>query len=111
MKEEKKRDRKTKMSGFYMEEPLGEKQSSSQDGKFKVRDKVWKVRTEGCWEDLEARSALLCKICTSVPFPESKSNNNNDGDDGNNYSKVCPTVSHKWHILWTPCLPQEVSHC
>jgi hypothetical protein len=28
--------------------------------------RVCQVGTEGCWENLEARSALICKICTSV---------------------------------------------
>jgi hypothetical protein len=28
---------------------------------------LWGKRTKGCWENLESRSAFLCKICTSVP--------------------------------------------
>jgi hypothetical protein len=40
-----------------------------QAGKFKVGGRISQVGTEGCWENLEARSALVCKICTSVPFP------------------------------------------
>jgi hypothetical protein len=32
------------------------------DGKFRVEDRVYQVGTGGCWENLEARSALLCKI-------------------------------------------------
>ena len=27
------------------------------------------VRTEGCWENLEVRSVLVCKICTSAVCP------------------------------------------
>lgn len=27
------------------------------------------VQTEGCWENLEARSALICKMHTSIPCP------------------------------------------
>ena len=33
---------------------------------------VCQVGTERCWENLEIRSALICKICTSVPCPGSK---------------------------------------
>ena len=43
-----------------------------QAGKFKVGGRISQVGTEGCWENLEARSALVCKICTSVPCPGSK---------------------------------------
>ena len=46
--------RETKMSGLYREE--------------QPRGKVCQVGTEGCWENLEARSALVCKICTSAPY-------------------------------------------
>jgi len=35
---------------------------------------VCQVGTEGCWENLEARSALICEICTSVPVPSPKPN-------------------------------------
>jgi hypothetical protein len=31
---------------------------------------VCQIGTEGCWENLEARSALICKMCTSVPCPQ-----------------------------------------
>jgi hypothetical protein len=61
--------RETKMSGLYREEPLGEGQASPWAGKFRVGGRVCQVRTEGCWENLEARFALLCKISTSVPCP------------------------------------------
>ena len=44
----------------------GEGQPSPWVGKFRVGDRVCQVGTEGCWENLEARSALICKICTSV---------------------------------------------
>ena len=57
----------TKMSGLYREEPLGEGQPSPWAGKFRVGGRVCQVGTEGCWENLEARSALVCKICTAVP--------------------------------------------
>jgi len=56
------------MSG-YREEPLGEGQPRSWAGKFKVGGRVCQVGTEGCWENLEAKSALVCKICTSVFCP------------------------------------------
>ena len=61
------------MSGLYREEPLGGR--AAQLLGWKVRGegggggRVSQVGTEGCWEDLEARSALLCKICASVPCP------------------------------------------
>lgn len=35
--------------------------------------RVCQLGTEGCWENLEARSALVCKICTSVPKGQLKS--------------------------------------
>ena len=58
---------KTKMSGLYREEPLGEGQPSPWAGKFRVGGRVCQVGTEGCWENLEARSALICNIYTSIP--------------------------------------------
>jgi hypothetical protein len=57
----------TKISGLYREEPLGEGQPSPWAGKFRVEDRVCQEGTEGCWVNLEARSALICKICISVP--------------------------------------------
>jgi hypothetical protein len=68
---EKKRERPwdTKMSGLYREEAVGEGQPSLWAGEFRVGGRVWQVGTEGFWEILEARSALLCKICTSAPCP------------------------------------------
>jgi hypothetical protein len=44
------------MSGLYREEPLGEGYPSPCAGKFRVRGRVG---TEGCWENLEARSDLV----------------------------------------------------
>ena len=61
-----------KMSGLYREEPLGEGQPRSWAGEFRVGGRVCQVGTEGCWENLEARSVLMCKICTSVPCPGSE---------------------------------------
>jgi hypothetical protein len=63
------RERETKMSGSCREEPLGEGQSSSWAGKFRVRGRVYQVRTKGCRESLEARSALVCEICISIFCP------------------------------------------
>jgi hypothetical protein len=57
------------MSGLYREEPLEEGQFSPWAGKFRVWDRVCKVGTGGCWESLEAKCALICKICTSGPCP------------------------------------------
>ena len=38
----------------------GEGQPSSWVEKFKVVGRVCQVGTEGCWENLEARSAVVC---------------------------------------------------
>lgn len=57
------------MSGWYREEPLGDGQPSSWAGKFRVGDRICQKETAGCWENLEVRSALICKIRTSVPCP------------------------------------------
>ena len=62
-RERRRQSKETKMSGLYREEPLGQGQPSSSAGKFRVEGRVCQVRTEGCWENLKARSALLCKIC------------------------------------------------
>lgn len=59
----------TKMSGFYREKPLGEGQPSPWAGKFRVGGRICQVGSEGCWENLEARSASVCKIGTPVPCP------------------------------------------
>ena len=47
------------MSGLYREEPLGKGQPNPRAGKFKVGGRVCQIETEGCWENLEARSALI----------------------------------------------------
>jgi hypothetical protein len=57
------------MSGLYRKELQGKGQPSPWTGKFKFWDKVCQVGTEGCWENLEARSALVCNICISLPCP------------------------------------------
>jgi hypothetical protein len=36
-----------------------ERQCSPWAGKFRIGHRVWQVGPEGCWEKLEARSALL----------------------------------------------------
>jgi len=54
------------MSELYKEELLEEEQPSPWAGKFRAGSRGCQVRNEGCWENLEARSALLCEICTSV---------------------------------------------
>jgi hypothetical protein len=46
-------------SGLYREEPLGEGQLSSWAGKCRVGGRMCQVGTEGCWENLEARSILM----------------------------------------------------
>jgi hypothetical protein len=59
----------TKMSGLYRAEPLREWQPSPWVGKLRFGGRVCQVGTKGCWEKLEARSALVCQICTSAPCP------------------------------------------
>jgi hypothetical protein len=34
--------------------------------------RLYQAGTEGCWETLESRCDLVCKICTSVPCPSSE---------------------------------------
>ena len=58
-----------KISGLHREEPLREGQLSPWAGKFRIEGRVCQVGSEGCWENLEARSAFVCKMCTSVPCP------------------------------------------
>jgi len=38
-------------------------------GKFMVGGRVCQEGTEGCWENLEARTALIYKIHTPVSYP------------------------------------------
>lgn len=38
---------------------------------FNVGGRVYQVGTKGCWENMEVRPALICKIRTSVPSPRS----------------------------------------
>ena len=47
------------MHGLYRVEHLGEGQPCPWAGKFRVGDRVCQVGTEGCWENLEARSVVL----------------------------------------------------
>lgn len=56
------------MSGLFREEPLKGGQPSPWVGKFEVRGRICQGGTEGCWENQEVRSALVCKICTSDPL-------------------------------------------
>jgi hypothetical protein len=62
----KRRERETQMSGLYREE-LGEGHPSHWAEKFRVGNGICQVGTKGWWENLGARSALICKIWTSVP--------------------------------------------
>jgi len=52
------REGETKMFGLVKEEPLGEGQPNTWAGKFRVGGSVCQIGTEGCWENLETRSAL-----------------------------------------------------
>ena len=56
--------REEKMSGLYREEHLWEGQPSLWAGGFRIEGRVFQVGTEGCWENPEARIALVCKVCT-----------------------------------------------
>lgn len=56
--EERRRER-PKMSRLYREDPPGEGQPSPWAGKFRFAGRVCQVGTEGCWEILEIRSALV----------------------------------------------------
>jgi hypothetical protein len=43
----------------YIEKSLGEGQPSPWAGNFRVGSRVYKVGSEGCWENLEARFSLV----------------------------------------------------
>lgn len=51
---------------------LGEEQLKPTAGKFRVGGRVCEVETEECWENVEPRSALVCKTCTPAPDPVSE---------------------------------------
>lgn len=54
----------------YIRKSLWGKGSSTAELESSGLGRVCQVATEGCWEILGARSALLLsKICTSVPCP------------------------------------------
>ena len=60
-KEEERRKKKgeTKVTGLYRKEFLGWGRGNSSAGKFWVKGKICSVGTEGYWENLRARSALI----------------------------------------------------
>jgi hypothetical protein len=61
------RGKENTISRLYREELLlREGQPRCWTGKFRVGTRVCQVGTEGCWENLEARWNLICKICTLV---------------------------------------------
>ena len=62
-------EEKSKMPGLYRVEPLGGRAAQFLGWKFRVGGKVCQGGSEGCWESLESRSALICRISTSVPTP------------------------------------------
>jgi len=68
------RGREMKMSRLCREEPLREGQPSPWAGKFSVGGRVHRAKTEGCWEHLEARSALVCKCAPHLLVPGLKPN-------------------------------------
>lgn len=49
----------TEMSGLYREEPLGDRKPRPWAGRVRTEGRVCQVRTEGCRENLEARSTLV----------------------------------------------------
>jgi hypothetical protein len=51
------------MSELHKEEPLGEGQPIPWARNFRVGGRVCQIGTVGSWENLETRSALICKIC------------------------------------------------
>ena len=53
-------------------EPLVEGQPNPWAIKLNVGGRVYQVETKGCWENLEARFALICKICILDPCPGSE---------------------------------------
>jgi hypothetical protein len=55
------------MSGLYRKEPKRYREHSPWAGKFRVGARVCQVRNKGYWENLEFKSALVCKICTLHP--------------------------------------------
>ena len=66
------RRRETKVSGLYKEEPGGQRRWEGNQvlgRKVQGWGRVCQVGTEECWENLEARPTLICKICTPVPCP------------------------------------------
>jgi hypothetical protein len=52
--------KRDQMPGLYRKRHLGEGKRSLWVEKFKVKGRVCLVGTEGCWENVEARSALVC---------------------------------------------------
>jgi hypothetical protein len=63
------------MSGLFREEPLGTGKPSPFAGKFRVMgvgNGCGMLGREGLRENLEASSALRCKICTSALPPWSE---------------------------------------
>lgn len=60
------------MSVLYREEPLGIRQCSLLGWKVQGWSQGMPGIDEGFWENLAARSALVCKVCTSVPCSRSE---------------------------------------
>ena len=48
------------------EEPVGKGQPSPLGWKVQGWSMVCQIGTEECWENLEARSALICKMFTTI---------------------------------------------
>lgn len=63
--ERREKEGEARISGLYRKELLGEGKSSPSAGKLRVG-------IERCGENLEARSTLVCQICTQVVCPESQ---------------------------------------
>ena len=69
--QERERKKKTKRSAFYREESLGKGSPAGRLESSGVGARYARY-TEGCWESLVARSALVYKIWSSVPSPGSE---------------------------------------
>lgn len=53
----------------FIRKSLGKRATQTLAWKVEGWGRICQVGTGGCWENLEARSALTCKIGTSLPCP------------------------------------------
>jgi hypothetical protein len=75
---------------YIGEEPLRE----GQPGKFRVKGQGCQVGTGGCWEKLDVRAALVCKMCTLAPCLRSETQHSaTQMTFAHSTVKYCPTSS------------------